>query len=105
MEVCKCNHLYGNHAGLKRWPEGTSIPRLRSCNSCICQKFELKIDRSIEITNKKECPKCGSNDIFETRSWVGEGSGKPYQPYHLGKKYHFYQCRVCNSWFLYKDKA
>ncbi len=103
QDICECKHSYGSHIGLKRWPEGTPIPQAGSCNSCLCKKFVLKIEKSIETTNKKECPKCDSKDILETRSWLGEGSSKPYQPIHFDKKHPFYLCKVCHSYFLYKE--
>lgn len=51
----------------------------------------------MERTNKKECPKCGSDEVFDTGSRVGDVQelepGKPIsQPSHP-----IYGCRKCDG--------
>lgn len=56
----------------------------------------------VKKVEKKECPKCGSDNILETRSWAGEGGHEPYKPYKLEKKYLHYLCNNCKYWFFAK---
>ena len=53
-DLCKCGHTYGSHTALNRFEDGSPIPPGHSCNSCKCQKFELKSETQRGLTEKAE---------------------------------------------------
>lgn len=57
----------------------------------------------MKTTNKKECPKCHSKKVIETRNGVGldRGDGS-YSLDPLGEV--FYQCEDCHEPFSYKKE-
>ncbi len=55
----------------------------------------------MEVTDRKECPKCHSKDVLETRSGIGSDKG--------GGSYTFNpmseiicECKECHEKFFYK---
>lgn len=55
----------------------------------------------MEATDKKECPKCHSNDVFETRSGIGSDKGNGSYTFDPMSEI-IYECRKCHEWFFYK---
>ncbi len=58
----------------------------------------------METTNKKECPKCHSGEVFETRSGVGsDKSDKSDGTYTFNPLSEvFCECKKCGEKFSYK---
>jgi DNA-directed RNA polymerase subunit M/transcription elongation factor TFIIS len=56
-----------------------------------------------EITNKKECPKCGSNDVTYQGTSSGTGSASEYGPSPSVDK-HDFKCNACGHRFYYTGR-
>lgn len=60
----------------------------------------------MKITNKKECPKCHSDKVFETKSGVGSGlpigTKRPTAYSVMPLKDVICRCLTCNTEFLYR---
>lgn len=57
----------------------------------------------METTNKKECPKCHSKKVAETRSGVGSDKGDGSYTFNPLSEV-FYKCKDCHELFSYKGK-
>lgn len=55
----------------------------------------------METANKKECPKCHSKKVFETRSGVGSDNGDGSYTFDPLSEI-FYRCEKCQELFFYK---
>ena len=56
----------------------------------------------MEETNKKECPKCGSSDVFEISKFSDVVNLKETQG-EIEPKYPVYKCRECEEIFIVKE--
>ncbi len=55
----------------------------------------------METTNKKECPKCRSKEVVETRSGVGSDKGDGSYTFSPLSEV-FCKCKNCGELFSYK---
>ena len=55
----------------------------------------------MEITNKKECPKCHNKRVVETQSGIGSDKEDGSYTFHPLSEV-FYKCEDCRELFSYK---
>lgn len=55
----------------------------------------------MEVTDKKECPKCHSKDVFETRSGIGSDKGDGSYTFDPMSEI-ICECKECHKQFFYK---